>query len=85
MFSPGLYRADDPDLAAARARAGRVLAEGVRDAAPGGPEHDRTRGIAAWSIVHGFAHLWLSGALPPDLGDDPVAVAAPVIGHLFKG
>jgi AcrR family transcriptional regulator len=84
MFSPGLYRADDPELTAARARAGRVLAESVRDVAPGRPEDARARGLAAWSIVHGFAHLWLSGALPPDLGDDPVAVAAPVIEQLFR-
>ncbi|MFB4309794.1 TetR/AcrR family transcriptional regulator [Actinomadura sp. GTD37] len=83
MFSPGLYRAGDPGLAAARDRAGRVLAEGVRGASPGRPDGDRTRGLAAWSIVHGFAHLWLSGALPPDLGDDPVAAARPVIEHLF--
>ena len=84
MFTPALYRAGDAGLAAARERAGRVLAEGVREAAPGGPEDERTRGIAAWSLVHGFAHLWLSGALPPELGDDPVAVAAPVIEHLFR-
>ncbi|QKW40674.1 WHG domain-containing protein [Actinomadura sp. NAK00032] len=95
MFSPGLYRAGDPAVAAARDRAGRVLAASVRaggpDAAPGDGDgdggrdgDDRTRGIAAWSIVHGFAHLWLSGALPPELGDDPVAAAAPVIAHLFR-
>lgn len=84
MFSPGLYRADDPGLSAARARAGAVLAAGVRQASPGGPDGGRTGRLAAWSIVHGFAHLWLSGALPADLGDDPVAAAAPVIEHLFK-
>ncbi|SNT34117.1 transcriptional regulator, TetR family [Actinomadura meyerae] len=86
MFSPGLYRADDPAVSAARDRAGRVLAASVRGAAGEGGRgdaDDRTRGIAAWSIVHGFAHLWLSGALPPEIGDDPVAAAAPVIAHLF--
>ncbi|MFG2016108.1 TetR/AcrR family transcriptional regulator [Actinomadura geliboluensis] len=99
MFSPGLYRAGDPEVTAARDRAGRVLAASVRGTAHGGEQDgeqdgaqgaapgdgdDRTRGIAAWSIVHGFAHLWLSGALPPELGDDPVAAAAPVIAHLFR-
>lgn len=83
MFTPGLYRPDDPDVTAARARAGRVLAEGVRGVSPHGQGDERAARLAAWSIVHGFAHLWLSGALPADLGDDPVAAARPVIGHLF--
>ncbi|WP_433462145.1 TetR/AcrR family transcriptional regulator [Spirillospora sp. CA-128828] len=84
MFTPALYRGDDPGLSAARARAGRVLAEGVRDVSAGRPEDGRTAAIAAWSIVHGFSHLWLSGALPPALGDDPVAAAGPVIRLLFE-
>lgn len=83
MFTPGLYRPDDPDVTAARTRAGRVLAEAVRGVSPHGQGDERTARLAAWSIVHGFAHLWLSGALPADLGDDPVAAARPVIGHLF--
>ncbi|TDC67040.1 TetR/AcrR family transcriptional regulator [Actinomadura sp. GC306] len=84
IFRPELYRPDDPDVRAARERAGRVLAAGVRGVTAGGPEEgDRTDSIAAWSIVHGFAHLWLSGALPADLGDDPVAAARPVIRRLF--
>jgi AcrR family transcriptional regulator len=84
MFTPALYRAGDPELSAARDRAGRALRKGVRGAAPGRPEGDRTAGIAAWSIVHGFAHLWLSGALQ-NLGDDPVKAADPVIRLLFDG
>lgn len=85
MFTPALYRADDPAVTAARARADRVLAAGVRGVAPARPDEDRTAAIAAWSIVHGFAHLWLSGALPADLGDDPVAAARPVLRRLFGG
>ncbi|TDB86621.1 TetR/AcrR family transcriptional regulator [Actinomadura sp. 7K534] len=79
IFRPELYRPDDPEVRTGRDRASRVLTEGVRGAGEGG----RTASIAAWSIVHGFAHLWLSGALPADLGDDPVAAARPVIHHLF--
>ncbi|MFI0482898.1 TetR/AcrR family transcriptional regulator [Actinomadura sp. 9N215] len=85
IFTPALYRADDPEVSAARDRADRILAAGVRDLAPGAdPEGARTRGLAAWSIVHGFAHLWLSGALS-GLGDDPVEAARPVIRLLFEG
>ncbi|WUI02647.1 TetR/AcrR family transcriptional regulator [Spirillospora sp. NBC_00431] len=83
IFTPALYRADDPEVSAARERADRILAEGVRGLAPGGPEGTRTRGLAAWSIVHGFAHLWLSGALS-GLGEDPVEAARPVIRLLFE-
>lgn len=88
MFTPGLYRPDDPELSAARARADEVLTAGVRGVMPGGSSDgagdEEAAGLAAWSIVHGFAHLWLSGALPADLGDDPVAAAGPVIRMLFE-
>jgi AcrR family transcriptional regulator len=40
-------------------------------------------GLAAWSIVHGFASLWMGGALPSDLGDDPETAARAVIRLLF--
>ncbi|WP_318784653.1 TetR/AcrR family transcriptional regulator [Actinomadura algeriensis] len=84
MFRPQLYRPDDPELAAARARADAVLTRGVQGVASGaGQDADGTAALAAWSIVHGFADLWLSGALPERLGDDPVAAAKPIIGHLF--
>ncbi|MFD8010594.1 TetR/AcrR family transcriptional regulator [Streptomyces sp. NPDC058955] len=70
MFAPALLRADDPDLTAARERAGAELRAGVtartgRDA--------RATGIAAWSLAHGFATLYLThnvddavGALTPE-------------------
>ncbi|MDL4817501.1 TetR/AcrR family transcriptional regulator [Actinomadura opuntiae] len=83
MFRPELYRADDPEVAAARARADTVLVRGARTVAPDRPAGDLTAPIAAWSIVHGFAELWLRGALPAGLGDDPVAAAEPVIRLLF--
>ena len=41
------------------------------------------RVLRAWSIVHGFATLWLSGALPPRVGTDPEAAARTVISRLF--
>jgi hypothetical protein len=33
-------------------------------------------GVAAWSLVHGFATLWLNGALPARLGNDPKAASS---------
>lgn len=80
MFRPELYRPDDPDLVAARARTGELLRGGV--ARHTGREPD-TDALAAWSIVHGFATLWLAGALPPRVGEDPEAAARAVIRRLF--
>jgi AcrR family transcriptional regulator len=86
MFRPDLYRGDDAEVAAARTRAGAALRSGV-DALPG---HADRRGdpdadaLAAWSIVHGFATLWLAGALPPHFGADPEAAARAVIRRLFE-
>ncbi|MFW6091207.1 MAG: TetR-like C-terminal domain-containing protein [Actinomycetota bacterium] len=44
----------------------------------------RTTGVAAWSLVHGFATLWLGGNLPGDFGDDPEAAARSVARVLFR-
>ncbi|GAA3063438.1 TetR/AcrR family transcriptional regulator [Streptomyces roseofulvus] len=70
MFAPALLRADDPDLTAARERAGAELRAGVT--VPAGRDA-RATGIAAWSLAHGFATLYLThnvddavGALPPE-------------------
>jgi AcrR family transcriptional regulator len=54
MFRLDLYRAGDLEVVAARASAGAALSRG---------DHDPTRRLAAWSIVHGLATLWLSGSL----------------------
>ena len=74
MFRPDLYAADDAELVTAQGRATAALAAAVAtlpaESAPTGQEAVLA-GLSAWSIVHGFATLWLSGALPPDLGDDP--------------
>ncbi|WP_229399804.1 TetR/AcrR family transcriptional regulator [Micromonospora okii] len=80
MFRPDLHRADDPELVAARARAGGVLRGGVARRTDRDPDADA---LAAWSIVHGFATLWLSGALPPRVGTDPEAAARAIAGRLF--
>ncbi len=85
MFRPELYHADDPDLQAAQQRAGAALYGGAGSIPPGqrGPDV-RLAGVAAWSLVHGFASLWLTGSLPADLGEDPEAAARAVAGVLFR-
>jgi len=77
MFRPELYRADDPDLIAARdayfdGMYGAVEA-GLADA---GRYDVLGTAIAAWSAAHGFAVLWLNGNLPAELTEDPDAVAS---------
>lgn len=69
MFRPDTYRADDPDVVAARNRASQALTSGVQTRTTHTGHEARLTGIAAWSLVHGFATLWLTGALPDDLGD----------------
>ncbi|MGK5738323.1 TetR/AcrR family transcriptional regulator [Micromonospora sp. URMC 103] len=86
MFRPDLYRADAAEVRAASARAGDVLRSRVaglsaRDGGPADPQRDA---LAAWSIVHGFATLWLAGALPERVGDDPRKAARVVIRRLFE-
>ncbi|MDG4775152.1 TetR/AcrR family transcriptional regulator [Solwaraspora sp. WMMD792] len=83
MFQPSLLHFDAPELTAARQRAGRALRDSLDDTRVPAGDRDNAR-LAAWSIVHGFATLWLSGALPHDADDDPAALAGPVIRLLFE-
>jgi AcrR family transcriptional regulator len=77
MYRPELYNRDDAALVRARAAAAALLyGSEVPDT-----EH-LAEGVAAWSIVHGVATLWLNGNLPPQLGDDPEAIARVVAAHL---
>ncbi|MBF9130602.1 TetR/AcrR family transcriptional regulator [Plantactinospora sp. S1510] len=84
MFRPELFDRDDPALVAAKRRASEALRTGVAalpDTAAG-PEAANAQ-LAAWSIVHGFATLWLGGALPAEVGTDPEAASRAVIRLLF--
>ncbi|MGW1550619.1 TetR/AcrR family transcriptional regulator, partial [Streptomyces sp. NPDC002346] len=70
MFQPELYRADDSELLAARARAAQALRAGIAGLPAAGSGDDaRLAGVAAWSLAHGFATLLLSGNLSDPLGD----------------
>lgn len=78
MFRPDTHHRDDPALTSARSRAGAVLARGAGTASGEYAE------VAAWSLMHGFATLWLTGALPASLGDDLTAVARGVARNLTR-
>ncbi len=77
MFVPGLLHEGDPDLRHARAAAAEEL-YGTSDVT----ERQTFEGVAAWSLVHGLATLWLNGNLPARLGDDPEELARVVAAHL---
>lgn len=85
MYRPDLYDPEDPAVRAARKRAGEALYAGAATV-PGRPADVDTRvaGVAAWSLVHGFASLWLHGSLPRELHDDPEVAARTVAGVLFQ-
>ena len=79
MFQPRLLHDDDAELAAARQRAWAALSVGVAQTRSG-PDSDF--GVAAWSLVHGYATLVLSGAVEPE---DALKQARIVAGHLANG
>ncbi|HEX9341998.1 MAG TPA: TetR/AcrR family transcriptional regulator [Actinomycetota bacterium] len=80
MFRPELYRPDDPAVARARAAARSLLYGPLADSSGADPR----AAVAAWSLVHGLATLWLNRNLPPQLGDDPEQLAREVAGYLFR-
>jgi AcrR family transcriptional regulator len=71
MFQPDLYRCDDPEVTVARDEAFDVLFGAVAGAL--GPGHDEMilpTSVVAWSVMHGFATLWLTGNLQDRIGAD---------------
>jgi hypothetical protein len=84
MFRPELYRTDDPELVRARDQARSLLYPPAAELAGEEPGDDPTAAaVAAWSLVHGLATLWLDRNLPPQLGDDPEQLTRRVARHLF--
>jgi AcrR family transcriptional regulator len=83
MFRPELYRVGDPGVAEARAVTFALLGSGAAEIADD-PARPTTTAIAGWSLVHGLATLWLDGALPPDLGDDPEDITRRVAAELGR-
>jgi AcrR family transcriptional regulator len=83
MFRPELYHPDDPELVQARDAARSLLYPPAAEAATS-PNGDGVRAaVAAWSLVHGLATLWLNHNLPPQLGDDPEQITREVARYLF--
>jgi AcrR family transcriptional regulator len=74
MWREDLYDRTAPALVAARQRVFEVFYQSVASAT-GDLEPREFRGAvaAAWSIVHGFATLWLGGNLTELLGTDPAS------------
>ena len=84
MFRPELQHVEDPELQKSKARADAALYGGVgRLPSSQAGADPLVAGVAAWSIVHGFATLWLAGAFPAGLGDTPGPAARSVIQRLF--
>lgn len=80
MFRPELYRPDDPAVARARSAARDLL---YGSAAASSSSDDPRAAVAAWSLVHGLATLWLNRNLPPQLGDDPEQLTRGIARYLF--
>lgn len=83
MFDRSLHDSADPGLVAAEAAAAE-LDRGV------GTLHDAKAAadpegaaLAAWSLVHGFALLWLNGAV--DTSGDPIDTVERLAAILFDG
>jgi AcrR family transcriptional regulator len=88
MFRPDLYRAADPVLVQARQRAEQAL-RGSTSHVVGSddgdrPDEVREAGVAVWALAHGFAMLWLSGALSQAPGVDPATAARTLLSRLSK-
>jgi AcrR family transcriptional regulator len=83
MFRPELYRTEDPELVRARDAARAMLYPPAAEVTDGPDGGDVRAGVAAWSLVHGLATLWLNQNLPPQLGDDPEQIAREVARYLF--
>ncbi|AWE50734.1 MULTISPECIES: TetR/AcrR family transcriptional regulator [Streptomyces] len=86
MFTPGLLRADDLELATARTLAGDALRGAVSGVRPEEFGIDaRMAGVAAWSLAHGFATLLLSHNLDGPVGDqDPEEAFRALAATLFR-
>jgi AcrR family transcriptional regulator len=82
MFDRSLVDPENAELVAAQDAAGAELASGVGTLDdPRAAEDPQAAALAAWSLVHGFAMLWLNEAISTD--SDAMATAQRVARMLF--
>ncbi len=87
MFDTSRLDNDDPELTAAAAAAAAELSAGVDSLTdPKALADPRGAQIAAWSLVHGFATLWLNHAFGAETSaQDPTVVVERIARLLFDG
>ena len=87
MFDRSLVDPADPELRAAQAAAGAELSRGVATLQdPNASEDPAGAELAAWSLVHGFAMLWLNDAVPAHIADsDPMVTVERIATMMFDG
>jgi AcrR family transcriptional regulator len=79
MFQPELLRMDDPELLRAAQDSSSYLRAGAATEPATATTGDlEAVMIGAWSLVHGFATLWLAGNIPVELGP-PEALARRIL------
>jgi AcrR family transcriptional regulator len=79
MFQPELLRMEDPELLEAAQHSSSYLRAGAAAEPATATTGDlEAVMIGAWSLVHGFATLWLTGNIPPELGP-PEALARRIL------
>src|SRR6202011_2616346 len=85
MFDRSLVDPSDGDLVAAQAAAGSELSRGVATLAdPDATSDPAGAELAAWSLVHGFAMLWLNHAVPAEVvARDPMVTVERIARLLF--
>ena len=86
MFRPDLVDIADPELVKASAASAAMLYGPVGSVAPvdGDVASQRTAAIAAWSLVHGIATLWLQGSLRDGPIEDPEDLTRAAARYLFE-
>lgn len=84
MYRPDLYNREDPMLVRARNASAEFLYGPLeREQTPISAGYQpEDAAIAAWSLVHGFASLYLSGNLRIEPNTDPEELARRVAGYL---
>lgn len=87
MFDKSLLDPADPALVAAEAAAGAELSRGVTTLNdPHAQDDPAGAQLAAWSLVHGFATLWLNDAVDAPVKEaDPMHSVERIATMLFSG